>query len=255
MCSSSPVVLIRFCIPGYRRRTKEEETQHHAGERWCGCASHSQNRRRMGCSLWFPERWLPCRLLMWLGSFFLWSSDTEVCLGGRSFRSATQGLLTGKNKFTCGSIDRAGRVLYSRDWSASCHSSLLRQACHVRACSTYFKRLFRLEEFAPFLLFNPWTGYPEFLNKLIQAAGSVSPAQCQLPGMSLSLLEKSCFLLSRWELQDSGDWSFLSYKLIGLCLSRKPSSRLGETFTISLLFLLTKDVSAFHFSWLLQVSV
>lgn len=33
---------------------------------------------------------------MWLSSFFQWSSDTEVCLGGRSFRSATQGLLTRK---------------------------------------------------------------------------------------------------------------------------------------------------------------
>lgn len=66
----SPVVLIHFCIPGYRRTIKEEKTQYHTGERRCSCTGHSQNRWRMGCSLWFPERWLPCRLLTRLGSFF-----------------------------------------------------------------------------------------------------------------------------------------------------------------------------------------
>jgi len=40
----SAVVLIQFCILGHRRTTKEEKTRYYVGERWCGCAGHSQNR-------------------------------------------------------------------------------------------------------------------------------------------------------------------------------------------------------------------
>lgn len=158
-------------------------------------------------------------------------SDTKVCLGGRSFRSATQGLLTGmRTRLPVIPVDGTGTVLYSHDRSASCHSRLLRQACPPgravltwRVCSA-LKSLFPASS----------PSHEDRLGaqslrkvRLTQAAGSVSPARCQLPGMSLSLLEKifaSCWVGGSYRTLGLG---FVSYKLIGLCHSRKPSSRLG----------------------------
>lgn len=164
----------------------------------------------MGCSLWFPERWLPCRLLMWLGSFFQWSNDTEVCLGGRCFRSATQGLLTGKNKFTCGSVGRAGTFLYSHGWSASCHSSLLRQACHTRTCSTYFKNTdlpWRVCSLPPL---QPMNWVPRVSEEAHSSCRKFFPCTVSATrNVAVTAREEeSCFLLSRWELQGSGDRTF-----------------------------------------------
>lgn len=95
-CSLCCAVLTQLCIAGHRAAAEAEEARHDTGQRRRGGPGHPQDRARMGCSLRLTERRLPCRLLTWLSSFFQWSSDTKVCLGGRAFRSATQGLLTGK---------------------------------------------------------------------------------------------------------------------------------------------------------------
>lgn len=91
-----PCVLTQLCIAGHRAAAEEEEARHGAGERRRGGAGHPQDGARVGRRLRLTQRGLPCRLLTRLSSSFQRSSDTKVCFGGRSFRSATQGLLTGK---------------------------------------------------------------------------------------------------------------------------------------------------------------
>lgn len=218
----SPVVLMHFCIPGCRRTATDEKAQYHAGEqRHFGCASHSQNRWWMGCSLWFPERWHPCRLLTQLSSSssgreWHWGVSEGKILLGLRFRDFNKK----GNEFACGSVDRAGTsVLNNHNPSALCHSCVLKQTslpgCDLLGESVLPRKVWSLLHLQP--------TKSDWVSSFWRRSGSPELGEVfQLGGMPLSQPEKrfpSC--LCRQELQDPED------KLIDPFHRREPGSKLG----------------------------